>query len=136
MPPRGQGDAQQQQHGRQRRPEQRQPRLYLVGPWTGGAAPPIDPTQWGLSGTPLLASTTKQRTSVLVQRDVAASASTAAALFTLGQPMRPAVWAVPGDDSLRHREQRWVRASAPPTLGRRPREVAQRPDPELAATAP
>ena len=111
------------------------PRLYVVGPWEGGADAPFDPTRWGLSGTPLLASTTKQRTAALVQCDAAADRSAAAARSARGRPMRPAVWDPGGPGGLVQREARWVAAAAPSTLGRRSREATQAADPHLAASA-
>jgi hypothetical protein len=127
---------QQQEQEQEREQERQLGQLYVVGPWVGGEEPPVDPTQWGLSGTPLLGSTTRQRTSVLVQRDAAASHASSATGFVCGQPMCPAVWQVGDRDGLALREQRWIAGSAPPSLGRRPREEVQRADPGLMATAP
>lgn len=66
----------------------------LVGSWADGGrvALLLDPTRWCLSGTGVLASTPRQRTAALVQRDAASRAREAphgsAAGFTPGVPMR------------------------------------------------
>ena len=112
-------------------------RLYYVGPWAYGARAPLDPSQWGLAGTPLLQSTTRQRTAALLQRDAAHSKPATGAGFVLGQPVEPAVW--PAGDGRRNRltasEQRWVALLSPQSRHRRPARHAQRADPELVNTA-
>ena len=113
-------------------------RLFYVGPWVHGAQAPLDPTKWGLAGTPLLQSTTRQRTAALLQRDAANSKPATAAGFVLGQPMQPAVWPA-GDGSpnrLTASEQRWTALLGPQLRQRRPARQTQCADPELAATAP
>jgi exonuclease III len=108
--------------------------LFLVGPWEGGGTrPPLDPTQWGLGGVPVLRSTTGQRTSTLLQADVAGCGKASAAGFQHGLGMRPAVW--DGAD-LAVRELRWVAGAAPPAAGRgRSRAEAQQAVSGLAASA-
>ncbi len=107
-------------------------RPYYVGPWAHGAAAPLDPTQWGLAGSPLLRSTTASRTQFLLQDAAAGCGKSTAAGCGLGRAARPAVW----DGSLEQRERGWLGALAPPSSGRRaPPEDTQGADPFLPASA-
>jgi hypothetical protein len=85
----------------------------------------------------LLASSTKQRTRALLERDAAASDAASVAGFVIGQPIRPAAWPADGGNptALAAAEERWTSLAAPPPHSRRPAEQTQQADPELAATA-
>ena len=111
--------------------------LFYVGPWAAGAQAPVDPTRWGLAGTPLMVSSTKQRTRALLERDAAASDAASAAGYVVGQPIRPSVWPTGRGTPtpLASAEERWTALAAPPPRSRRPAEQTQQADPELAATA-
>jgi hypothetical protein len=117
------------------------PQLSLVGSWADGGrvALLLDPTRWCLSGTGVLASTPRQRTAALVQRDAASRGREAphgsAAGFTPGVPMRPAPWPGPGGaaSGLAGREQRWVEATERRV---RSRAEMQQGDPHLQLSAP
>lgn len=106
-------------------------RLFYIGPWAHGAAAPLDPTQWGLAGSPLLQSTAAGRTHFLLQNAAAESGKSTAAGCELGRAARPAAW----DGTLERREQGWLGALAPPGLGRAAPQATQGADPFLQATA-
>ena len=92
--------------------------LWMVGTVGGPEAAFLDPSVWGVAGTPLHTSTVRDRTSYSIQLTTSLSVEA----FSMGQPMRPKAWSCGTSCELVDREQRWVTLVERSTSVRRGRD--------------